>query len=75
MSVARVHCDCVVWVWSRSRVSPRVVILPCVRTGIVVSVQPGPWMVKEGLNEAGPRQAARSLGAEMVKSNRAQTLT
>ena len=37
---------------------------------MLVGVQPGPYIVKEGLGGAGPRQTARSLGAEIVRSNR-----
>ena len=37
---------------------------------MVVDAQPGPWMINEGFGGAGLRHAARSLEAEMVRSNR-----
>ena len=45
-------------------------MLPWVRTGMVVGVQPGPWMTRVGFMGEVPRHAARSLGAEMVRSKR-----
>ena len=44
--------------------------LPCVRTGMMVGDQPGPWMVRVGLGGAGPRHTARSFGTEMSRSKR-----
>ena len=53
-----------------SRVRPSIVMLPWVRTGMVVGVHPGPWMMSVGFGGVGPKNAARSLGAEMVRSKR-----
>ena len=66
---ARVLCDCEIWCVARSIVNPSMVRLPCVRTGMAVGVQPGPWIVSAGSGGAGPKQTARSFGAEMARSN------
>ena len=43
---------------------------PWVRMGRAVGDQPGPWMIRVEFGGAGLMRAARSLGAEMVRSNR-----
>ena len=50
-------------------VNPRMVRLPCVRTGMTVGVQPGPCIVSVGWGGVGPKHTARSFGAEMATSN------